>query len=98
MLNIKLSFEERYMSADTDTVAGWFVLNAGFKVSAVCPACSSPRISYYKVRQTGLKGISSASKGLTPACVDCGKGLPAQILKGPRPRPVKRPKRKAAAS
>lgn len=66
------------MNFDNDTVSGWFTLNAGFKVYGRCPACHSPRISFHKTRVPGLKGISASSQGLTPACVDCGTGLPTQ--------------------
>ena len=66
------------MNFDIDTVSGWFILSGGCKVHARCPACHSPRISYHKVRRPGLTGISPASKGLTPACMDCGKSLPNQ--------------------
>jgi hypothetical protein len=78
ILNIKLSLGERQMNTDLDTVSGWFTLNAGFKVYGRCPACSSPRIAYYAKRHPGLKGISVNSKGITPACLDCGKSLPIQ--------------------
>lgn len=64
------------MDLQNDTVSGWFVLNSGFKVYGRCPQCQSPNISYYKVRMTGMKGISGASKGLSPVCVDCGHSLP----------------------
>jgi hypothetical protein len=29
----------------------------------------------------GLKGISAKSRGLTPACMDCGKNLPTKVEK-----------------
>jgi uncharacterized Zn finger protein len=61
--------------------SGWFILKAGFKVYGRCPVCSSPAISYYKVRKNGLTGISAASTGLTPVCMDCGHGLPVQTSK-----------------
>ena len=70
------------MDVDTDTVTGWFVLNSGFKVYGRCPSCHSPRISFYKIRKPGLKGISMNSKGITPVCIDCGKCLPTQSAKG----------------
>lgn len=66
---------------DNDTVAGWFTLRAGFKVEARCPNCFSQNISYYKIRTTGLTGISASSKGLTPVCLECGKSLPTQYSK-----------------
>ena len=69
------------MGADTETVTGWFVLNSGFKVYGRCPACNSPHISYHKVRRQGLRGISAASQGITPVCIDCGKGLPTRAPK-----------------
>jgi DNA-directed RNA polymerase subunit RPC12/RpoP len=69
------------MSSESDTVSGWFILTAGFKVYGRCPACGSHRIAYYKSRRPGLKGISAASQGLTPACTDCGKSLPNQVEK-----------------
>lgn len=68
------------MNSEFDTVSGWFVFSAG-KVYGRCPSCHSPRIAYHKERRTGLKGISHMSKGLTPACVDCGKSLPTQSSK-----------------
>lgn len=77
------------MGADNDTVTGWFVLNSGFKVYGRCPACHSPRISYHKVRRPGLKGISAASSGLAPACIDCGKSLPTQVSKEKKPIIIK---------
>lgn len=69
------------MGKEFDTISGWFVLNAGCKVYGRCPECHSPNISYYKERRTGLKGISTASKGLTPVCLDCGNCLPTQQRK-----------------
>jgi hypothetical protein len=81
ILNIKFSFKGMKMNSDNDTVTGWFVLNSGFKVYGRCPNCHSPRIAYHKERRPGLKGISIASTGLTPACVDCGKSLPTQLNK-----------------
>ena len=63
------------MGNELDTLSSWFVLNAGFKVYGRCPVCFSHRIAYHKERKTGLKGISSQSKGFTPACMDCGKSL-----------------------
>ena len=72
------------MNHETDTQSGWFVLNAGFKVYGRCPACNSPRIAYYKSRYPGLKGISPTSKGITPACMDCGKSLPSQVSSEPK--------------
>ncbi len=69
------------MGTEADTLSGWFVLNSGFKVYGRCPSCHSPNISYFKERRTGLKGISSQSKGLTPVCIDCGKCLPTQNKK-----------------
>lgn len=80
------------MNFDNDTVSGWFTLNAGFKVYGRCPACNSPHISFHKTRIPGLKGISATSKGLTPACVDCGMGLPTQ--RQHQKRTVFRPKKK----
>jgi predicted Zn-ribbon and HTH transcriptional regulator len=80
------------MNMDSDTVSGWFILNSGFKVYGRCPACHSPRIAYHKTRVQGLKGISASSKGLTPACVDCGKSLPTQLnkeSKTPQPKIVR---------
>lgn len=65
------------MHTQIDTLSDWFVLNSGFKVHGRCPHCDSQNISFYKERVNGLKGISFRSKGLTPACLDCGKGLPA---------------------
>jgi predicted RNA-binding Zn-ribbon protein involved in translation (DUF1610 family) len=73
------------MNIDSDTVSGWFVLNSGFKVYGRCPACGSHRIAYHKNRVTGMKGISPSSKGLTPACTDCGKSLPTQLTKEQKP-------------
>lgn len=64
------------MGTDSDTMSGWFVLKAGFKVHGRCPDCHSPNISFYKERITGMKGISPSSKGLTPVCLECGKNLP----------------------
>jgi DNA-directed RNA polymerase subunit RPC12/RpoP len=85
------------MSTEVDTVSGWFVLNAGFKVYGRCPACHSPRISFHKIRTPGLKGISAASKGLIPVCVDCGKSLPTKVVKELKiissPRKNSRPRR-----
>jgi transposase-like protein len=69
------------MNTDSENVSGWFVLNAGFKVQVRCPACHSPNVSYHKVRRMGLKGISAKSRGLTPACMDCGKNLPTKVEK-----------------
>jgi DNA-directed RNA polymerase subunit RPC12/RpoP len=69
------------MDMEADTVSGWFVLNAGFKVYGRCPRCQSHRIAYHKVRTPGLKGISATSKGLIPVCTDCGKNLPTQMSK-----------------
>lgn len=69
------------MNTDITTLAGWFTLKAGFKVEACCPVCHSKNISYYKIRTTGLKGISASSKGLTPVCIDCGQSLPTQYSK-----------------
>lgn len=69
------------MSTDTDTSSGWFTLNSGFKVHGRCPSCHSPRISFYKTRTQGMKGISKSSQGLIPVCMDCGKNLPTQISK-----------------
>lgn len=65
------------MHTQSETLSNWFVLNSGFKVQGRCPHCDSQNISFYKERPQGLKGISFRSKGLTPACLDCGKGLPA---------------------
>lgn len=69
------------MDKEVDTVSGWFVLRAGFKVSGRCPVCHSTHISYHKTRTPGLKGISASSKGITPACMNCGKSLPTQLSK-----------------
>lgn len=69
------------MGSETDTLSGWFELNSGFKVYGRCPACHSPNIAFHKERRTGLKGISHLSRGLTPACLDCGKSLPTQSAK-----------------
>ena len=77
------------MDTESDTVSGWFVLNAGLKVYGRCPSCHSPRISYHKCRKTGLKGISHLSHGLSPVCVDCGKGLPTQVKPEPKQIPKK---------
>lgn len=82
------------MEIDTDTVTGWFVLNSGFKVYGRCPSCHSPRISFYKERKPGLKGISSTAKGITPVCIDCGKSLPKQNPKGNKQTFMDRPLRK----
>lgn len=71
------------MNMDAVTASDWFEKNAG-KVYARCPACSSSRIAYHKVRRPGLKGISHNSKGLTSCCLDCGKGLPTQLEKEQR--------------
>ena len=68
------------MIKELETSTGWFVLSAG-KVYGRCPACHSPHISYHKTRRPGLIGVSAASTGLTPACMDCGKSLPTQIQK-----------------
>jgi hypothetical protein len=81
ILNINLSTMGEKMSSDSDIVSGWFVLNAGFKVQARCPVCHSLNVSYHKTRRMGLKGISSKSQGLTPACMDCGKNLPTKVQK-----------------
>jgi hypothetical protein len=81
ILNIDLRTMGEKMSSDSDIVSGWFVLNAGFKVQARCPACHSPNVSYHKSRRMGLKGISSKSQGLTPACMDCEKNLPTKVQK-----------------
>lgn len=77
------------MDLEAETVSGWFVLNAGFKVYGRCPSCHSPRISFHKHRMTGLKGISANSKGISPFCLDCGKGLPLQKPNEARPAPKK---------
>ncbi len=66
------------MRNDGAMIEGWFVLNAGFKAKVQCPHCHSQNVSYYKIRTTGLKGISASSKGLTPVCLECGKNLPTQ--------------------
>ena len=73
------------MNLENDTVSGWFTLNAGFKVYGRCPACHSPRISFHKSRTPGMKGISASSKGLTPACIDCGMSLPTKPNKNLKP-------------
>lgn len=65
---------------ESETVTGWFTVSAG-KVYSCCPACNSQNISYYKTRRPGLIGVSAASTGLTPACMDCGKSLPTQLQK-----------------
>lgn len=78
------------MGTDSDTMSGWFVLKAGFKVYGRCPDCHSPDISFYKERRTGLKGISSSSQGLTPVCLDCGKNLPTQNKKNDKPVVMKK--------
>lgn len=77
------------MDLESETVSGWFVLNSGFKVYGRCPACHSPNISFHKTRMTGLKGISLQSKGLSPVCIDCGKGLPNKAQKETKPLPKK---------
>lgn len=77
---------------DGETVSTWFVLNSGFKVQATCPACQSPNVSYYCSRHPGLKGISHHSKGLVPACLDCGKNLPNQRDLTPKKIPVSKKK------
>lgn len=77
------------MNSNDDTLNGWFTLNAGFKVQGRCPACHSHNIAYHKVRRPGLKGISSASTGLTPACMDCGKNMPTQNDKEKKKNPAK---------
>ncbi len=73
------------MDLESETVSGWFVLNSGFKVYGRCPACHSPNISFHKIRVAGLKGICAASKGISPVCVDCGKGLPNKVAKESKP-------------
>lgn len=73
------------MDMESETVSGWFVLNSGFKVYGRCPACHSPNISFHRTRFEGLKGISATSKGITPVCIDCGKGLPNKIPKETKP-------------
>ena len=78
------------MGTESDTVSGWFVLNTGFKVYGRCPHCHSPDLSYYKERRTGLKGISAASQGLTPVCLNCGLGLPVQRKRGEKMIPVRK--------
>lgn len=78
------------MGTESDTISGWFVLNSGFKVYGRCPQCHSPNISFYKERRTGLKGISAASKGITPVCLDCGKSLPVQNKKADKPIQIKK--------
>jgi hypothetical protein len=78
------------MGTDSDTISGWFVLNAGFKVYGRCPQCHSTHISFYKERRTGLKGISHLSKGLTPVCLDCGKNLPTQNNSQQKPVALKK--------
>lgn len=76
------------MGNEADTISGWFVLNAGFKVYGRCPDCHSPRISFYKERRSGLKGISHMSTGITPVCLDCGKSLPTQKTKTEKTSPL----------
>lgn len=66
------------MDLENETVSGWFVLNSGFKVYGRCPACHSPRLSYFKIRTPGMKGISPGSQGLSPVCIDCGKSFPKE--------------------
>jgi hypothetical protein len=83
------------MDKETDTLSGWFVLNAGFKVYGRCPDCHSPRITYYKSRYPGLKGISPSSKGITPVCIDCGKSIPHYNEKEHKPIVVKRKEQRA---
>ncbi|HXH74733.1 MAG TPA: hypothetical protein VNJ08_07190 [Bacteriovoracaceae bacterium] len=68
------------MNKEVDTVSSWFVVGSG-KVYGRCPACYSQNISYHKTRAPGLRGISSSSKGLSPACMDCGQSLPTQLSK-----------------
>ena len=75
------------MHTQLDSQSDWFVLNSGFKVQGRCPHCDSQNISFYKERPSGLKGISFRSKGLTPACLDCGKGLPAPKKEVAKPCP-----------
>lgn len=77
------------MDIESETVSGWFVLNSGFKVYGRCPCCQSPNISFHKIRVSGLKGISAASKGIYPVCVDCGKGLPNKLAKETKPISLK---------
>lgn len=73
------------METNFDTVSDWFVLQAGFKVYGRCPLCHSPRLSYHKTRRPGLTGISQASKGFTPICIDCGKNLPERLSHNQKP-------------
>lgn len=85
------------MGNDSEIVSGWFVLNSGFKVYGRCLQCSSPRLAYHKDRVTGLKGISNNSKGITPACLDCGHGFPHQ-RKEKLKSPSKKPQTKSVSS
>jgi hypothetical protein len=83
------------MGTEAETTSSWFVLNGGFKVYGRCPRCASPRISYYKERVSGLRGISAQSKGLVPVCIDCEQALPTRARSPARqrgPRPEKRNK------
>ena len=66
---------------DACEVSEWFSLKAGFKVHGQCPVCHSTRIGFHTNRTPGLKGITHSSKGLAPACIDCGKSLPEQQKK-----------------
>ncbi len=85
------------MGNDSEIVSGWFVLNSGFKVYGRCSHCSSPNIAYHKDRMTGLKGISSNSKGISPACLDCGHGLPPQGKRKAK-APLRKPRSKRVSS
>lgn len=69
------------MEIECDMISSWFTLNSGFKVYGRCPGCFSPNISYQKMRRSGLTGISPGTTGLTPVCLDCGKGLPSHLNK-----------------
>lgn len=82
------------MDNDSGLVSGWFVLNSGFKVYGRCSHCFSPRLAYHKDRMTGLKGISQSSKGITPACLDCGHGLPPQGKRKRAAPLIKRPRKR----
>lgn len=90
----KIKLGGAIMGSEIDTVSGWFVLNAGFKVYGRCPDCHSPRISFYTNRSPGMKGMSYTSKGLIPVCTDCGKSLPTKVTKEQKLLQGRRPKKK----
>lgn len=75
------------MNIESDIVSGWFVSSAG-KVYGRCPSCHSPNIAYHKTRTPGLRGISAFSKGITPACMDCGKSMPTLKKNEQKPRTI----------